>query len=67
MLVGICLFIVLPLPLMSYFEAARAVRASLVSIMCFLFSIVFLAESRDEEHRLVLICAYCAIMGGFLS
>lgn len=67
MLAGICVFVVLPLPLMSYLEASKAIRALVIFAICLLICVVLLTENKDEEHVFVLICAYCAIMGNFLS
>lgn len=67
LLVGICVFLVLPLALLSYFDTSRNVKTTLVLIMCFLVSILARVLEPDEPRQIIFVCIYSAIMSGFLS
>lgn len=67
LLLGICVFLVLPLALLSYFESNHAVKTALVLVMCILISVLARAIETDEGRQIILVCGYSAIMSGFLS
>lgn len=67
LLVGICVFLVLPLALLSYFDSNRNVRMALVLVMCFLISVFARVIEADEARQIVFVCVYSAVMSGFLS
>ncbi|KAF3762551.1 hypothetical protein M406DRAFT_332931 [Cryphonectria parasitica EP155] len=67
LLLVICIFLVLPLAVLSYFDSSHNVRTIVVLVMCFLVSILARAIETNEARQVVLVCAYSAIMSGFLS
>lgn len=67
LLLGICIFFILPLALLSYYDSNRGVRTGLVLGMCFLVSLLARAIEPDEGRQIVLVCAYGALISGFLS
>ncbi|KAJ4386814.1 hypothetical protein N0V93_009712 [Gnomoniopsis smithogilvyi] len=67
LLLAISVFFILPLALLSYYESDRAVRTGLVLAMCFLASLLARAIEPDEGRQIVLVCAYGALISGFLS
>lgn len=67
LLLGICVFLVLPLALLSYYESNHAVKTALVLVMCILVSLLARAIETDEARQIILVCGYSAIMSGFLS
>lgn len=62
----IIVFLLMPLAVLTFFAANIAVSVSLVLVMAVL--VFFLAESmeKSEGRRLLLVCAYLAVMGMFL-
>lgn len=67
LLLGICVFLVVPLALLSFYESNHAVQTVLVLVMCFLISLLARAIETDEARQIILVCGYSAIMSGFLS
>ena len=67
LLVGICVFLVLPLALLSYFDTNRNFRMALVLVMCFLISVFARIVETDEARQVVFVCVYSAVMSGFLA
>ncbi|KAH8768198.1 hypothetical protein F5883DRAFT_554183 [Diaporthe sp. PMI_573] len=67
LLVGICIFLILPLAFLSYFDTNRIVRMALILVMCFLVSIFARIVEPDEARQIIFICVYSAVMSGFLS
>lgn len=62
-----CIFLVLPLALLSYYESNHAAKTVVVLVMCVLVSLLARAVETDEARQIVLVCGYSAIMSGFLS
>lgn len=62
----IFVFLLIPLAVLTFFAANVAVSVSLVLVMAVL--VFFLAEAmeKSEGRRLLLVCAYLAVMGMFL-
>lgn len=67
LLLAMCTFLVLPLALLSYYDSNRAVRTALVLGMCVVVSLVARGIEADEGRQIVLVCAYGAIISGFLT
>lgn len=67
LLLGLCIFFILPLALLSYYDSNRGVRTGLVLGMCFLVSLLARAIEPDEGRQIILVCAYGALISGFLS
>lgn len=67
LLLGLCIFLVLPLALLSHFETDRNVRTGLVLGMCVIMSLLARVIEHDERRQILLVCAYSAILSGFLA
>ena len=67
LLVGICIFLILPLACLTYFDTNRTVRMVLILVMCFLVSVLARIVEPDEARQIIFICAYSAVMSGLLS
>lgn len=67
LLLGICIFLVLPLALLSYYESNHVAKTAVVLVMCLLVSLLARAIETDEARQIILVCGYSAIMSGFLS
>lgn len=67
LLLVICVFLVLPLALLSYFNSNRDARIALVTVMCFLVAILARAIEANEARQVFFVCAYSAVISGFLS
>lgn len=67
LLLGICIFLVLPLALLSYYESNHVAKTVVVLVMCVLVSLLARAIETDEVRQIILVCGYSAIMSGFLS
>lgn len=67
LLVGICVFLILPLAFLSYFDTNRIVRMVLILVMCFLVSVFARIVEPDEARQIIFVCVYSAVMSGFLS
>ncbi|KAI3390352.1 hypothetical protein diail_9959, partial [Diaporthe ilicicola] len=67
LLVGICIFLILPLAFLTYFDTDRTARMALILVMCFLVSIFARIVEPDEARQIIFICVYSAVMSGFLS
>lgn len=66
-LLGIAVFLVLPLAILSFYDTSRVVRTAVVLAMCVVVSILAMVIEDNEGRQLILVCAYCAIMSSFLS
>lgn len=67
LLIGICIFLVLPLALLSHFESNLVAKTVVVLVMCMSVSVMARAIETDEARQIILVCGYSAIMSGFLS
>lgn len=67
LLVGICIFLILPLAFLTIFDTNRTVRMALILVMCFLVSVFARIAEPDEARQITFICVYSAVMSGFLS
>ncbi|KAI7774634.1 uncharacterized protein LA080_008053 [Diaporthe eres] len=67
LLVRICVFLALPMALLSYFDSNSGFRMALVLVMCFLISVFARFIEADEARQVVFVCVYSAVMSGFLS
>lgn len=66
-LLGLGLFIVLPLALVSYHAVSQEVGTSLILVLCFLASLLAIFMELNERDQALIVFAYSAIMAGPLS
>jgi len=67
LLLVLCIFLVLPLALLSFFESDHVAKTVVVVVMCVLVSFLTRAIEPNEGRQIILVCGYSAIMSGFLA